>query len=89
MRKIIAKFNGRLIKPAKGHGELTWHMHDNELFIMYSGKLIIQLRDGNIELSEGDMFVVPKGVEHCPIAEEEVEFMIIGPSVTSKESEWI
>jgi mannose-6-phosphate isomerase-like protein (cupin superfamily) len=90
-QKVIAKSNGQLIKLAKGIGELTWHKHDDEdeMFIIHSGRLVIQLRDGNVELNPGDMFVVPRGIEHCPVAEEEVAFMIIGPSVTSAQSDWI
>ncbi len=90
-QKIIAESNGHLIKLAKGKGALQWHKHDHEdeMFILHSGTLVIQLRDKDIVMKEGEMFVVPKGVEHCPVAEEEVEFMIIGPSVTSEQSDWI
>lgn len=90
-QKIVAQSNGQLIKVAKGQGELQWHRHDDEdeLFFICKGSMTIQLRDGDVELGEGDLFVVPKGVEHCPVADEEVEFMIIGPSVTSDESAWI
>ena len=84
-QKIIAEANGQLFKVAKGVGEINWHQHDDqdELFILYKGRLTIQLRTEDIELSEGDLFVVPKGVEHCPKAEEEVEFMIVGLNITS------
>jgi len=73
---------------AKGIGETNWHAHDDqdELFIVYKGHLTIQLRDKNIELFEEEMFIVPKGVEHCPKAESEAEFMIVGLNVTSKEA---
>ncbi len=86
-QKIIAEANGQLFKVAKGVGELNWHQHDDqdELFILYKGRLTIQLRTEDIKLSEGDLFVVPKGVEHCPKAEEEVEFMIVGLNITSNE----
>ncbi|MBX2917003.1 MAG: GNAT family N-acetyltransferase [Cyclobacteriaceae bacterium] len=84
-QKIIGKTNGQLIKLAKGKGEIKWHKHDDqdELFILYKGNLTIQLRDRKIEMYEGDMFIVPKGIEHCPRADEEVEFLIMGLSVTS------
>jgi quercetin dioxygenase-like cupin family protein len=82
--KIIAESNGQLVKIAKGSGELVWHKHDNEdeLFIVFKGHLTLQLRDENIELSVGDMFVVPKGIEHCPKAKADTHFMMIEPSST-------
>ncbi len=87
-QKIIAEANGLLFKVAKGIGETHWHKHDDqdELFILYKGHLTIQLRTGNVELFEGEMFVVPKGVEHCPKAEEDVEFVIVGVNVTSNKA---
>ena len=83
--KIIAESNGQLVKIAKGSGELVWHIHENEdeLFIVFRGCLTIKLRDTNIVLKEGEMFVVPKGVEHCPLAEEDTHFMMIEPATTA------
>jgi len=83
--KIIAESNGQLVKIAKGSGELVWHIHENEdeLFIVFRGCLTIKLRDKNIVLKEGEMFVVPKGVEHCPLAEEDTHFMMIEPATTA------
>lgn len=83
--KIIAESNGQLVKLAKGSGELVWHAHENEdeLFIVFKGKLTIQLRDNKIDLAPGEMFVVPKGVEHCPMAEAETYFMMIEPASTA------
>lgn len=82
--KILAESNGQLIKIAKGSGELVWHKHDNEdeLFVVFKGHLTLQLREQNIELSPGEMFVVPKGVEHCPLASPDTHFMMIEPSST-------
>ena len=62
--KIIAQSNGQLVKIAKGSGELVWHQHENEdeLFIVFKGQLTLQLSNGNIELSPGEMYVVPTGV---------------------------
>lgn len=82
--KIIAQSNGQLVKIAKGSGELVWHQHENEdeLFIVFKGHLTLQLRDGNIELSPGEMYVVPKGVEHCPLAAPDTHFMMIEPAST-------
>ena len=83
--KIIAESNGQLVKIAKGSGELVWHKHDNEdeLFIVFKGKLTLQLRDGNVELEAGEMYVVEKGVEHCPIAEPDTHFMMVEPASTA------
>lgn len=83
--KVIAEANGQLVKLAKGSGELVWHQHDNEdeLFIVFKGKLTLQLRDKNIELSAGDIYVVPKGVAHCPIAAPDTHFLMIEPASTA------
>jgi mannose-6-phosphate isomerase-like protein (cupin superfamily) len=87
-QKIIGEANGQLFKVAKGIGEIRWHKHDHqdELFILYKGHLTIQLRDRDIELYENDMFIIPKGVEHCPNAHGEVEFLIVGLNITSNEA---
>ena len=79
--KIIAQFNDNFIKIAKLKGEFVWHDHANEdeLFIVIKGKLTIEFRDKIVHLSEGECFVVPKGVEHNPIAEEECHIMLIEP----------
>lgn len=84
-QKIIGEANGQLIKLAKGTGEINWHKHDDqdELFILYKGHLTIQLREKNIELYQDELYIVPKGVEHCPIAHGEAEFLIMGLNITS------
>ena len=84
-QKIIGEANGQLFKVANTEGEIRWHKHDDqdELFILYKGHMTIQLRDRNIELYPDDMFIVPKGVEHCPNAHGEVEFLIVGLNITS------
>ena len=84
-QKVIGEANGQLYKVAKGVGETRWHKHDDqdELFIVYKGQLTIQLRDRSIDLGVGDMFVVSKGVEHCPKAESEAQFLIAGLNITS------
>ncbi|WP_367111628.1 cupin domain-containing protein [uncultured Psychrobacter sp.] len=83
--KIIAEANGQLVKIAKGSGELVWHKHDNEdeLFIVFKGKLTLQFKESSIELNEGEMYVVPKGVEHCPLAEPDTHFLMIEPASTA------
>jgi len=87
--KVIAQSNGQLVKIAKGSGELVWHKHDNEdeLFIVFKGQLTLQLRTGNIVLNEGEMYVVPKGVEHCPKAEPNTHFMMVEPATTAHTGE--
>lgn len=84
-QRVIAEANGNLFKVAKGVGSTHWHSHDDqdEVFLLVAGALTVQLRDRSVELRPGDLFVVPRGVEHCPVAEEEARFLIIGPSVTS------
>lgn len=77
--KIVGSVNDYHVKIAKIEGEFIWHKHDNtdELFIVLDGVFTMKLRDGDIELSEGEMIVIPKGVEHCPVADEECSIMMI------------
>lgn len=80
--KVVARLNDYQIKVVKVQGEFVWHSHDDtdELFVVIEGELTIQLRDGNVTLRKGQLFVVPRGVEHCPIAEGEVHAMLIEPA---------
>lgn len=82
--KIIAQMNDYHFKIAKVKGEFVWHKHPgtDEVFIVLKGRLDIQLRDGNVSLQEGEMFVVPGGVEHKPVAEEECHILLIEPAGT-------
>ncbi len=84
-QKIIGEANGQLIKLAKGKGEINWHKHDDqdEVFILYKGHMTIQLRNKDVELFPNELFIVPKGVEHCPISHGESEFLIMGLNITS------
>jgi mannose-6-phosphate isomerase-like protein (cupin superfamily) len=79
--KVVARLNDYEIKVVKVQGEFTWHTHadTDELFLVISGELTIQMRDGNVVLGPGQLFVVPRGVEHCPLAEGEVHAMLIEP----------
>ncbi|WP_192889849.1 cupin domain-containing protein [Vibrio bathopelagicus] len=88
--KIIAESNGQLVKIAKGVGELLWHKHENEdeLFLVFKGQLTLQLRTGNIVLNPGEMFVVPKGTDHCPLATPDTHFMMVEPSSTAHTGEF-
>ncbi|MEW6131081.1 MAG: cupin domain-containing protein [Acidobacteriota bacterium] len=83
--KIIGEMNGQYIKLAKVQGEFVWHTHENEdeFFLVVKGKLTIKMHDGDVELKPGEMFVVPKGVEHCPVAQEETHIMLIEPQATT------
>ena len=82
--KIVGELNGQQVKLVKLKGEFVWHKHDNEdeLFFVVKGCFTMELRDQNIELNEGEFLIVPKGVEHKPIAEKEVWVMLFEPSST-------
>jgi mannose-6-phosphate isomerase-like protein (cupin superfamily) len=84
-QETLAEANGQLIKVAKGIGETRWHAHDDqdETFLVLSGRLTVSLRDRDIPLDPGDLFVVPQGVEHRPFADEETRFVIMGRTITS------
>lgn len=79
--KVIAEMNDYQFKLVKIQGEFVWHNHDDtdETFIVIEGEMKIEFENETIELSEGDMFVVPKGIEHKPWAENECKVMIIEP----------
>jgi mannose-6-phosphate isomerase-like protein (cupin superfamily) len=79
--KVVARLNDYEIKVVKIQGEFVWHSHEDtdELFLVIDGWLTIQLRDGDVTIGPGEMYVVPRGVEHCPIAEGEVSAMLIEP----------
>ena len=80
--KIVAELNGQNVKLAKVKGEFVWHNHEDqdELFFVYKGTLIIEFRDKEVKLNEGDMIVVPKGVDHKPKAKDEVWLILFEPN---------
>ena len=85
--KVVARLNDYEIKLAKLKGEFVWHTHDDtdELFLVIEGTLTIQLRDApgveqSVSLRPGQLYVVPRGVEHCPIADGDVSVMLIEPA---------
>lgn len=82
--KIVAELNGQHVKVAKLLGEFTWHFHEDEdeLFWVIRGTLEMHLRDRVIELGPGEIFVVPRGVDHKPVAREEVEVVLFEPAGT-------
>ncbi|KTD25003.1 Mannose-6-phosphate isomerase [Legionella lansingensis] len=82
--KIVGDLNDSHVKLAKFKGEFVWHKHDteDELFLVIKGHLLIKLRDRDIHLDEGEFVIIPKGIEHMPIANEEVQVMLIEPKTT-------
>ena len=92
--RVIAEVDDAYIKVARVKGSLAWHSHDqeDELFLVLAGRLRIELEDGAVELGEGELFVVPRGVRHNPVAEEECLLMLVerkstlhtGDTVTGK-----
>ena len=82
--KIVGELNGQMVKLVKFVGPFTWHHHDNEdeMFLVVKGKFTMELRDGNIELNEGEFLIVPRGVEHRPNAAEEAEVLLFEPAAT-------
>ena len=82
--KIIAQMNNYHFKLVKFQGDFIWHNHDDtdEVFIVLDGEMLIELRDGKVDLKQGELFVVPKGVEHKPYAKKECEIMLVEPEGT-------
>ncbi|NMF64059.1 cupin domain-containing protein [Brasilonema octagenarum UFV-E1] len=82
--KIVGELNGQYVKLAKFKGEFVWHQHDNEdeLFLVVKGVLKIKLSDRELTLREGDFAVIPRGVQHLPIADEEVQVLMFEPKST-------
>lgn len=100
--RILAELNGQHVKLGKFKGEFVWHSHrdEDELFYVIKGNFFMDFRDQTIEIKEGEMIVVPKGVEHRPRASEEVHVMLFEPAstlntgnieneLTKKDLEWI
>lgn len=82
--RVIAEMNDYQFKLAKLEGEFIWHKHEDtdEVFYLVDGALTIELRDGDVTLQTGDMYVVPKGIEHRPVAESECQVLLIEPKGT-------
>jgi mannose-6-phosphate isomerase-like protein (cupin superfamily) len=82
--KIAGELNDSYLKLAKLKGEFVWHHHEaeDELFLVVKGRLLIKLRDRDISLDEGEFVIIPRGVEHCPVAEEEVHVLLLEPKST-------
>jgi mannose-6-phosphate isomerase-like protein (cupin superfamily) len=82
--KIVGALNDLHIKAVKVKGEFVWHSHDDtdELFLVITGSLVIRMRDGEVSVSAGEFFVVPRGVEHMPVAEQECDVLLFEPAGT-------
>ena len=82
--KIVADLNGQHVKLVKVKGEFVWHHHDDEdeLFLILEGRLKMELRDGDVWLEEGEFLVVPRGIEHRPVADDEVHLLLFEPAST-------
>ena len=82
--RIVGELNGQAVKIAKIKGQFIWHSHENEdeFFLVVKGAMVIRLRERDVTLNEGEFFVVPRGVEHKPVAEEEAHILMFEPTGT-------
>ena len=82
--RVVGQFNGHDLMVVKVKGEFVWHKHDetDDFFLVLAGRISIQLRDGVVTLGPGEVFVVPKGVEHRPVADDEAHILLIEPQGT-------
>lgn len=82
--KIVGELNGQQVKLVKFQGEFVWHHHDqeDELFLVVRGAFRMEFRDRSVELGEGEFLIVPRGVEHRPVADSEVEVLLFEPAAT-------
>lgn len=82
--KIVGDLNDQYVKLAKTQGEFVWHKHEgeDEFFLVVKGSLTIKLRNRDIQLNEGEFFIVPRGVEHKPLSEKEAHVLVFEPKVT-------
>ena len=82
--RIAGELNGQHVKLVKFQGEFIWHKHDNEdeLFLVVDGEFKMELRDKTIDLKQGEFLIVPRGVEHRPVAEKEVSVLLFEPATT-------
>ena len=82
--RIVGELNDSYVKLVKLKGEFVWHQHENEdeLFLVVKGRLLIKLRGRDLWIGEGEFVIVPRGVEHCPVAEDEVHVLLLEPKST-------
>ncbi|HYS12157.1 MAG TPA: cupin domain-containing protein [Burkholderiaceae bacterium] len=83
--RTVGQFNGHDLMVVKVKGEFIWHSHadTDDFFLVLKGRITIQMRSGDVTLGPGELFVVPKGVEHCPRADEETHLLLIEPTGTA------
>lgn len=79
--RIVGELNGQYVKLVKLKGEFVWHDHkdEDEMFLVLKGRLVIKLRNEDVEINEGEFYIVPKGIEHKPVADEEVHILLFEP----------
>ena len=82
--KVVSSFNGHDVMLVKADGEFNWHSHPDtdDFFLVLSGRMTVQMKEQDVQLGPGELFVVPKGVEHCPVAHGEVHVLLIEPNDT-------
>ncbi len=82
--KIVGELNGQYVKLVKFTGPFVWHHHDteDELFLTVKGKFTMKLKDGDVDVEEGELIIIPRGVEHCPVADEEAHVLLFEPKST-------
>ncbi|HLF19177.1 MAG TPA: cupin domain-containing protein [Bacteroidota bacterium] len=82
--KIVGELNGQFVKLVKFTGPFVWHHHDteDELFLTVKGKFTMKLKDGDVVVNEGELIIIPRGVEHCPVADEEAHVLLFEPKST-------
>ncbi len=82
--KVVGELNGQHVKLVKFQGTFVWHSHadQDEMFLVVSGRFVMQFRDGDVPLETGEFIIVPRGVEHCPCAEDEVHVLLFEPAGT-------
>jgi len=82
--KIVGELNGQMVKLVKFKDEFVWHHHEaeDEMFLILKGRLLMEFRERNVWVEEGEFIIVPRGIEHRPVAEEEVHVMLFEPATT-------
>jgi mannose-6-phosphate isomerase-like protein (cupin superfamily) len=82
--RVVGQFNGHDLMVAKVKGDFVWHQHDDtdDFFLVLKGSITIRMHEGDVTLGPGELFVVPRGVQHCPVADEEAHILLIEPAGT-------
>lgn len=87
--RIVGELNGQQVKLAKLKGEFVWHSHadEDEMFLVIKGEFTMQFRDRNVDVKEGEFLIVPRGIDHCPLAPEECHLLLFEPAETKHTGE--